>query len=73
MVKMVVIAGAFEIQNSGENFPDVPENSEFAPYILTAKNLGIISGYDDGTFGPNKNLNRAEMAKILVIAKNLQN
>ena len=72
MVKMVVIAGAFEIQNSGENFPDVPENSEFAPYILTAKNLGIISGYDDGTFGPNKNLNRAEMAKILVIAKNLQ-
>ena len=37
------------------------------------KELGIINGFPDGTFRPNDNMTRAEMAVILQKAFNLQN
>lgn len=46
-------------------FPDVAKSSWYAPYINYVAEKGIVSGYNDGTFGPNKNLTRAETAKIV--------
>jgi len=48
-----------------KTFSDVPENAWYTEAVnnLTAK--GIINGYEDGTFGPNKNVNRAELAVML--------
>lgn len=37
-------------------------------FIATAKELGIVNGYDDGTFKPNNPVNRAEVAKIVNLA-----
>ncbi len=37
-----------------------------AVYALVER--GIINGYEDGTFRPNRNITRAEFAKIIVIA-----
>lgn len=34
-------------------------------YILVAAEKGIVSGYPDGTFQPNKDVTRAEMAALL--------
>ena len=34
-------------------------------YIQTMAAQGIISGYADGTFKPNNNITRGQMAKIL--------
>ncbi len=36
-----------------------------APYIRTMTAQGVISGYSDGSFKPNNNMTRGQMAKIL--------
>lgn len=50
------------------SFPDVPENSEHYAAVEYLKVKGIISGYPDGTFQPDRNINRAETVKILLTA-----
>ena len=35
------------------------------PYIQTMAAQGIINGYEDGSFKPNANITRGQMAKIL--------
>ena len=47
-------------------FKDVPQTDPNAPYIKNLLDKGIISGYPDGTFGPDKPLSRAEAVAILV-------
>ena len=49
-------------------FPDVPQSEWFAPYIQSAKDKGIISGYPDGNYRPNQFVNRAEFVKIAMSA-----
>lgn len=53
------------IANSGVNFPDVPSDAWFAPYVHTAVSLGWAKGYPDGYFRPGNLINRAEIAKLL--------
>ncbi len=50
-------------------YSDVPANSPYAAAIATATELGIVSG-DAGrtTFRPNAPINRAEVAKMVVLA-----
>ena len=48
------------------SFSDVQEADWFAPYVTWAALSGIVTGYDDGTFGPNKEITREQMALILV-------
>jgi len=52
--------------NATMNFPDVTKENEYYNYIQKAYSLGIISGYEDGTFGPYDPLARSHIAKILV-------
>lgn len=49
-------------------FKDVPADAWFAKYVCLAKNKGVIGGYPDGTFGPDKNINVAESLKITLEA-----
>ncbi len=46
-------------------FKNVPANAWYSTAVSTLANLGVISGYPDGTFGPDKNISRAELASIL--------
>jgi hypothetical protein len=39
--------------------------------IYTAAHMGIVKGYDDGTFRPDAPVNRAEAVKILMLASQL--
>ena len=52
-------------------FVDVPKEEWFAPYVLFAKEKGIVRGYDDGTFRPGEDINRAEAVKVLVSSFNI--
>lgn len=57
-----------ELENSVEarNFTDQKEISSYAVEAISAlKNAGIINGYEDGSFRPQKNVSRAEAAKML--------
>lgn len=46
------------------NFSDVNQGDWYNNAISTVVNAGIFEGYDDGTFGPNKAITRAEFATI---------
>ncbi len=46
-------------------FSDVPTNTWYTDAVNNLSEKGIIQGYSDGTFGPNKNVNRAELAVML--------
>jgi hypothetical protein len=50
------------------SFPDVPENTVNFGAVEYLKDKGVISGYPDGTFMPDKTINRAEALKIVLLA-----
>jgi len=52
-------------------FSDVPTDAWYSKYVFYAYQNGIVSGYADGTFGPEKNMTRAEFAKVIVEAMDL--
>ena len=54
------------------SFPDVRVEDWFAPFVETARNRGWLTGYSDGTFRPGNLINRAEAAKILANAFELE-
>jgi Cys-rich repeat protein len=45
-------------------FPDLIPNAWYTKYVNYAQHANIISGYEDGNFGPANNLLRGEVAKI---------
>ncbi|MEH6942190.1 C40 family peptidase [Bacillus sp. JJ722] len=47
------------------SFKDVSTNNRFAKDIAAMKELGIISGYNDGTYRSDKTMTRMEMALIV--------
>lgn len=70
-VKIVLLGMEVAIDEesiSGVIFSDVDESDWFYDYVSTAVNLGIVKGYDDGTFLPHQTVNRAEALKILTLA-----
>ena len=67
--KIVVLAFNFPINTTGgPHFTDVPVGSTFYNYVETARNLGLVAGYPDGTYGPNTEVTRGQIAKIVVLA-----
>ncbi|HYO49386.1 MAG TPA: S-layer homology domain-containing protein [Chloroflexia bacterium] len=46
-------------------FTDVPSNHTFYAYIQCLACRGIISGYFDGTFRPNNDITRGQIAKVV--------
>ncbi|MBP7057189.1 S-layer homology domain-containing protein [Candidatus Gracilibacteria bacterium] len=63
-----VIFKVFNLTPSGQSsFADVAPTAWYSSYINTATTMQIVNGYQDGTFGPNGFLTRAEMSKIMTI------
>ena len=66
LLKIIFEGNKTKTSNPNTNcFPDVGYQEWYSKYICTAKDLKIISGYDDGNFKPNQTLNKAEALKIL--------
>lgn len=47
-------------------FTDVPNNAWYADFVLELQSRGVIGGNPDGSFTPNAEISRAELAKIAV-------
>lgn len=60
----IVMGAIGEGYDGGNCFPDVTDQW-FAPFVCAAKAQGIIGGYPDGTFGPERSVTFAEAAKII--------
>lgn len=67
-VKEELITGDIEGKNC---FSDV-KDQWFAPYVCKANDLGIVNGYPDGKFYPEKEINFVEASKIIVNALGLE-
>lgn len=52
---------------AGGSFSDVPENSPHFGAVEYLKAKNVINGYPDGTFQPDRPINRAEALKILLL------
>ncbi len=52
---------------AGNCFPDVHRGDWFSPYVCRAKDAGLVEGYPDGYFHPERPVNYAESLKILSI------
>ncbi|OXM87850.1 S-layer homology domain-containing protein [Paenibacillus rigui] len=66
-VKMLVGAtGKKAAGSSTAAFKDVPVGHWAQPYIETAKKEGWVDGYDNGSFQPDAQITRAELATMLV-------
>lgn len=70
----VLLTLALVIGSFGMAFADLPEDvagTEYEEAVSALIELGIISGYPDGTFQPDKTITRAEMARLIIAALEL--
>lgn len=58
---------------TGNPYPDVPADRWSASKIEMAKDLGLVSGYQDGTFKPTQVVTRAELMAIMRRAAQYKN
>ncbi|HEX8599846.1 MAG TPA: S-layer homology domain-containing protein [Chloroflexia bacterium] len=70
LVKMVVLLeGVALLSPAVPTFTDMPSSHAFYRYVETAASLGLIGGYEDGSFKPDAHVSRAQVAKIVVKAR----
>lgn len=50
------------------NYPDVDSSASYKQAVDELSALNIINGYEDGTFGPDKLVTRAEFSKMVITA-----
>ena len=66
MVVCMMPLTAFAASNSASYSDIEGEKCEGAVNVLTA--LGVVDGYEDGTYRPSTTVTRAEMAKLIITA-----
>ena len=68
---MIVRAVGLEYRGKTSSFTDVPSSHSAYEFISAAYDAGILSGYSDGTYRPNANITRAQIAIMVTRAFNL--
>ena len=61
-IKMLIGALGLTAKDTGCVFTDVNENDWYYDAVSAAGELGIVDGYEDGTFGADREITRQEMA-----------
>lgn len=72
--KVVVLALGYNVDTVsyfGKLYRDTIAGAWYMPYLLTAKNNAIATGYPDGTFRPASTINRVELLRVFLEANHL--
>lgn len=72
VAKQLAITLNLDITNKDTGFTDVKPSHRSAGHIAAMKKAGIFSGDENGKFNPSSPLTRAQLAKILVAAFDLE-
>jgi len=72
-LKIILLSSGLELSADLPDFDDVALDAWFADYVGYASANGIVSGYDNGLFGPADNITRAAVAKIVIKTLELKN
>ncbi|WP_096203091.1 S-layer homology domain-containing protein [Bacillus sp. FJAT-45350] len=71
--KMLAEALELEVSTTATlGFSDTKNDAWYAPYVAALVEEGIIEGLPDGTFAPNATITRAQLAKMVVEAYELE-
>ena len=62
--KIMVESLGYEMGEYDGSFSDVTAEAWYAPYVQAAVDNGLFTGYTDGTFMPDKVINRQEIAAV---------
>jgi len=62
----IVVCTVPKIAAAGQSFTDVPSNHPAYGAVEYLKSMGMIGGYEDGTFRPDRIVNRAEALKLIL-------
>ncbi len=66
MVVTVLYRACGEPPITGDSdFTDVPTGKYYSNAVVWAQSLGVVNGYNDGTYRPNDNVTREQLAAIL--------
>ena len=69
LTKMILLTAGIQPKSiPAQSFKDLDFDAWYYPYVTTARKIGLIEGYADGTFKPNQPITRAEAVSILVRA-----
>ena len=63
---IAMVLSSFSFAFAAEKFEDTEDFGDYEEAIYTLVALGVIDGYDDGTYKPERTVTRAEMAKLIV-------
>lgn len=66
-VFLILLVLSLGISVFASNFSDV-KGTKYEDSVEMLTLLKVINGYDDGTYKPDRNVKRSEMAKLLVVA-----
>lgn len=66
LVVAVAMIASMGLVASAASYSDVAANASYADAVNLLSNLGIIKGYEDGTFKPENTVTRAEAATMIV-------
>ena len=67
----MLTAGTVFAKDYQQKFWDLPKSHWAFEYVADLADRGVINGYEDGSFKPEKTVSRAEWAKIMVDAAGL--
>ncbi|MCD8391537.1 MAG: S-layer homology domain-containing protein [Firmicutes bacterium] len=65
---LAISASSFVAFATATSFPDVEDTAAYSTAVKELVGLGIVNGYEDGTFGPDQLVTRAEITKMIVLA-----
>lgn len=72
VVLQLAKALGLDTSNTQSPFVDVKPSSKYAGAVTALHKLGVISGDEDNKFNPSSPVTRAQLAKILVVAFDLE-
>lgn len=71
VLALSMVLGMFSFAFAGSNLKDIA-GTDYEAAVEALVELGVVNGYTDGTFLPEKVVTRAEMAKLLVVSAGLE-
>ena len=63
-------AMALGVSAGAVSFPDVDETTPEGEAIIKLAEMGVLGGFEDGTFRPEATVTRAQFAKIIYLLQN---
>ncbi|MFN7160639.1 MAG: S-layer homology domain-containing protein [Candidatus Gracilibacteria bacterium] len=72
IISLFVCFSIGRVSAASSPFSDVKADSPYMSALVYLKEKGVVTGYDDGTFQPDKKVNRAEALKMLLTGLGIQ-